>query len=387
MASCGARSAGEAAARLTLLQISDGKLLLPLDPVAALLHSPLMRWLILINSLALVLFAGAVAVMYEGALLYGLRTDRSDLPLVETDIDALSGPKHESQQPARLPVVSDETEENKPMAQTWPADLRLPLPSPRRQDVQVAEQDAPQKAPDSAELDAPELLRIATEGDFPPFNYRDENQLPAGFEIDLAEELCGRLARSCVIELFSWEELKPAIISGKADMMMAAIRIPNTPPAGIVFSDPYLVSKGRFVGPIDAQPTFFQSLSSFPHDNMHVAVQGGSAHAAFLTAAYPSLVLVLTPSFDDALSMVETGEVESAFGDNAAALYWLKDRACCRALEEPLAHPLYFGKGVGLAVREADSALLQQVNKALQQVIADGTYAILAERYFGKDIL
>ncbi len=343
--------------------------------------------------------------MYEGALLYDMTPERSDPPLVETDIDALSSPRGESQQPARLPIVSDATEENKPMVQAWPADLRLPLPSPRRQNApgqsspsqsspgqsateeKTAEQTPPQHGPDSAELDAQDVLRIATEGDFPPFNYRDEKQAPAGFEIDLAEEFCTRLVRSCVFELFSWEDLKPAIISGKADMMMAAIRIPATPPPGIVFSDPYLVSKGRFVGPIDAHPTFFQSLSSFPHDNMHVAVQGGSAHAAFLAEAYPSLVLVLTPSFEDALSLVEAGEVESAFGDNAAALYWLKDRACCRALEEPLAHPLYFGKGVGLAVREGDTALLQQVNKAMQQVIADGTYAILAERYFGEDIL
>jgi ABC-type amino acid transport substrate-binding protein len=42
---------------------------------------------------------------------------------------------------------------------------------------------------------------------------------------------------------------------------------------------------------------------------------------------------------------------------------------------------------IGIAVRQEDDALRQAINKALEEVIKDGTYAEISNKYFGADIL
>jgi ABC-type amino acid transport substrate-binding protein len=55
----------------------------------------------------------------------------------------------------------------------------------------------------SAAQDRP-VVRIATEGGFPPFNYVDANNEPQGFEVDLAKALCEAMAVTCIIVLQEW---------------------------------------------------------------------------------------------------------------------------------------------------------------------------------------
>ena len=47
---------------------------------------------------------------------------------------------------------------------------------------------------------------------------------------------------------------------------------------------------------------------------------------------------------------------------------------------------LYFGEGIGIAVRKEDQGLRWKLNRALDDIRADGTYDQLSQRYFGFDI-
>ena len=48
--------------------------------------------------------------------------------------------------------------------------------------------------------------------------------------------------------------------------------------------------------------------------------------------------------------------------------------------------PKWFGLGPGIAVRKADEKLAARIDEALTAIVADGTYAKLAQRYFAVDI-
>ena len=48
--------------------------------------------------------------------------------------------------------------------------------------------------------------------------------------------------------------------------------------------------------------------------------------------------------------------------------------------------PKYFGDGAGIAVRKGNSALVQRLNKAIDQIRADGTYKKIQDRYFNFDV-
>lgn len=346
-----------------------------LDRAGGLRHSPAMRWLFLINLLAVVLLSGAVAIVIEGTPLDAFGTvkpmpaqNADDSPDAEPSIPVTSpggeGPATAEvlQVEAATPIVEGDTSS-------------IPLPRrPRRAAVATG---APVVAP-------PILLgqlRIATEGAFAPFNFEDEKGQPAGFDIDVAWELCARLGRACIFEVRSWSALQAALIGGEVDILVSSIQIPSTAAEGIRFSDPYYGSHGRFVGPIDAA-----TGSAFPSSATQIAVQRDTVHAAYLAQTYPSIERVLTQTFEAALAMVEAGEVEGAFGDNATALRWLKAKACCLAVGKAVSAPIFFGEGIGIAVRADDDALLTAINLALAQMVSDGTHERLSRRYFAGSI-
>ena len=52
-------------------------------------------------------------------------------------------------------------------------------------------------------------ITVATEGAFPPFNYLDRKGIPAGFEMELAQEACQRIKAECEFAAFKWDDLIP----------------------------------------------------------------------------------------------------------------------------------------------------------------------------------
>jgi len=337
-----------------------------LDQRGALRHSPAMRWLFLINILAVVLLSGAVAIVLEGT---PLRSSGPALPHAGQDADVQ--PDAGGQEVSGLAEGLKEVDAVPNNGAATPVPLQAPRPT-KGEDQPEAEIPA-----------APHHLRIATEGDFAPFNFLDENGQPAGFDIDIASELCARLGRQCIFEIRAWNDLRPALINREVDVLVSSIQIPNETPGGIVFSDPYYGSRGRFVGPLDTAST---SGEAFPYSGTQIAVQRDTVHAAYLEYAYPMIERVSAETFDEALAMVEAGRVEGAFGDNARALRWLMAKVCCRVLGEPVSDPGFFGRGMGIAVREDKGELLTTINNALEQMVADGTHARLSQNYFSGSI-
>jgi len=68
-------------------------------------------------------------------------------------------------------------------------------------------------------------LRVAMEGQFPPFEELDAQGNLVGFNVDIANALCQRMQRECELQRFAWEELIPALEDGRADLILASMSI------------------------------------------------------------------------------------------------------------------------------------------------------------------
>ncbi len=367
-----------------------------LDHAQSVRHSPAMRWLLLINLLAVVLLSGAVAIVIEGTPVGTAPAPKADGAAPEP-IPTSNTASIPSEVEAGDQEVSDEAVAEVPTLESadWVAapDAPIPLPAPRAVETGEVESDTapsetmtalqPETEPRLEVQVTPLPLRVATEGDFAPFNFIDAEGKPAGFDIDVANELCRRLERECRYEVTPWAELIPALTRGEVDLVAASMRIPSNRPVGVIFSDPYYGSRGRFVASSD---TVSGEVDMVQADGSQIAVQESSLHEAYLKARYPGIELVGTRSLKVALRLVAEGRVERAFGDNAAILQWLRNETCCRVLGNPVSDETYFGEGIGLVVREEDTALLGNLNRHLQSMLEDGTSDRLSEQYFGGSI-
>ncbi|MBC8751870.1 MULTISPECIES: transporter substrate-binding domain-containing protein [Paraburkholderia] len=82
-------------------------------------------------------------------------------------------------------------------------------------------------------------VRIVTEGGFVPWNYTKPDGTLAGFEIDLARNLCDRMQVKCTITAQSFDSMIPALNAGKYDAIMDDLAVTPKREESIAFSIPY----------------------------------------------------------------------------------------------------------------------------------------------------
>mgnify|MGYP003641469535 FL=1 len=310
-----------------------------------------MRVLLFVNLLAIVIIAGALARMYEGTRLPWAddqaTTDASDLSRLNTDA---------------LP----------------PASVHTPLtpdPNPRRSN-EVASTEA-----------LPEVLIVATEGAYPPFNGRDAGGELNGYDIDMARALCERIKRTCKFTTYRWRELLPVLRRGEADVVIASMLVPAVQGKGnIVFSEPYYKTPGHFAARRDAQLGIGGVTSS---SIQSIAVQAGSTHEAFLKARFPDAKLLTVKTLDEAEAALVDRRAALLFGDRNALLNWMLrggGDGCCRMVGGDYDDPVYFALGAGVAMRDDQQALRAKINQAISDMADDGTETRIARAYFGQSI-
>ena len=59
-----------------------------------------------------------------------------------------------------------------------------------------------------------------------------------------------------------------------------------------------------------------------------------------------------------------------------------KDGKCCEFVGNDIQSEKHFGKGAGIAMRKEDADLKAAMNKALAEIVADGTYKKIDDKYF-----
>src|SRR5215510_5483189 len=123
------------------------------------------------------------------------------------------------------------------------------------------------------------VIRFLTEGDYPPFNYLDEDNVLTGFNVDIARAVCLELAAACDIQVRPWSELVGALRRGEADAIIASHAINQTMLKAVDFTDRYYYTPGRFAGlrnsgRLDITPEGLEGKK--------IAVAKGTAHEAYL---------------------------------------------------------------------------------------------------------
>jgi polar amino acid transport system substrate-binding protein len=236
-------------------------------------------------------------------------------------------------------------------------------------------------------LDRPNLtglraIRFLTGDDYPPLNFALENGTLTGFNVEIARAVCEELQIACTIQARRWDTLIDSLKAGKGDAVVASIAATAENRARIDFSQPYYQTPARFVVRKDA-PAFAATASGLKGKT--VGVVGGSSHEAYIKAFFPGAKPKPYPDVPALETALRAGEIDVAFADGLTLSVWLNDELsanCCSFLGGPYCESLYFGEGVGIAVRTDDSDLRRALNWALARLVSKGIYSELYLKYF-----
>ena len=224
-------------------------------------------------------------------------------------------------------------------------------------------------------------ITIATEGAFPPFNYLDRKGLPAGFEMELAQEACQRIKAECEFIALKWDELIPGLLEKKFDIIMSSMEVTRERRQRMGLSRRYYLSPGAFIAPkgapYDGPPSLLR--------NKRIGIQKDSMHADWADKSFRrSAQLRRYASVQEALTALANDEVDAVFGDKAQLWLWSRkpEGKCCELVGQDIKDTQTLGVGVAAGLRKEDAKLREALNKAFGEMMTDGTYKKINDKYF-----
>ena len=202
------------------------------------------------------------------------------------------------------------------------------------------------------------VVRLGTEGAYPPYNFINDAGEVDGFERELGDELCARAELTCEWVTNEWDSIIPNLVSGNYDAIIAGMSITDERKEVIDFSEAYT----------QPDPSAFMATGEVDFSNAVIAAQSSTIQASYVTGmAGATLLEFATP--DETIAAVKAGEADAVLADKA----FLEPIAASDSEVSIVGEDVLIGGGTGLGVRQSDTELRDKFTAAIQSMKADGT--------------
>ena len=230
------------------------------------------------------------------------------------------------------------------------------------------------------EKKAGDTFRVGFDHDFPPMGFVGDHGEYTGFDLELAQEVCERLELEFVPKPIAWDSKDAELESGGIDCIWNGFTM-NGREDNYTWSDPYLNNKQVFVvrenSGIDSEKDLEGKVVDVQTDS---SAQAALEDNQELTATFGNLQVI--PDYNTGFMELESGAADAVAMDIVVASYQIEKRdAAFKILDKEIAAEEY---RIGFA--KGNEALRDQVQKALEEMAADGTMAKISEKWFGEDI-
>lgn len=232
--------------------------------------------------------------------------------------------------------------------------------------------DSPVVLPD---LEGREII-VAVENAYPPFNYIGEDGEPEGWDYDAWDEICIRLNCVPVLEEWAWDGLFEAAAAGEFDVAADGITITEERAQVIQFSEPYM-EYGQSLLVLADEERFTDAESFAADEELQVAVQQGTTNEI---AAIELVGDGRVDSYEDfgvAVQALLSGDADAVVIDNVAGIGFINNNPG----QLTFAGKPFTTEFLGF-IYQPGSELVAPIDEALRSMRADGTLAVLYERWF-----
>lgn len=217
---------------------------------------------------------------------------------------------------------------------------------------------------------AQQVVRMGTEGAYPPFNFINDKKEVDGFEREVGDELCKRAQLTCEWVTTDWDSIIPNLTAGNYDTIIAGMSITEERAKVISFTQNYYPPAS----------SAYVALSADANLKGVIAAQTGTIQAGHVAESGATLVEFATP--DETIAAVRNGEADAVFADkdylapqvteSGGALVWVGEE-------------VQLGGGVGMGLRQSDTELRAKFDAAIGTMKADGSLNALIEKWFGPE--
>ena len=230
-----------------------------------------------------------------------------------------------------------------------------------------------------------EKIIVGLDDEYPPMGFKDENNQIVGFDVDLAKEATKRLGAEVEFKAIDWSSKEAELKSGRINVLWNGLDITPERQENMLFSDPYMDNRQIiFVRTGDDQGIVAETDLA----GKAVGTQAGSTAETYITSnADLQNSFKEFKTYGDYISAfmdLENGRLDAVVCDEIVGRYYIsKHPDTLQALDVTVGPVTQFG----IAFAKENTELRDKVQKAFDEIVADGTATKISEQWFSADLI
>ena len=231
---------------------------------------------------------------------------------------------------------------------------------------------------EAASADAAELttvtagkLTMSTNAAFPPYEMTTDSGDFEGIDVEVAGAIAEKLGLELQVDDMDFDAALLAAQNGKSDIVMAGVTVTDERQKVMNFSDTYAEGIQSIIVPEDSDIASADDLTG-----KAIGTQRGTTGYIYCTDDFGEDNVI---AYDDGLTAVQAlnnGQVDAVVIDNAPAKSFVEANPGLKILDTAYAQEDY-----AIGVAKGNTALLDAVNSALEELQADGTLQAIVDKY------
>lgn len=232
-------------------------------------------------------------------------------------------------------------------------------------------------------------LSVGTSGLFAPFSYYDEDgSTLIGYDLDFIAELQDLLGFTIAddsIAAMDYSALTTSVAGGKLDIALAALCATDERKEVMNFSNTYYDSGQIVTINKETSPEGITGIDSLKSGDFIVAVEKGTASHIYAQANLPADSIEVHDTITTAYESLEQGKVDALIQDQPGIAFYIKTKEGTKLEmvgEEFNQGQAPYAIAVSFKVSEKNPELIDILNKAMEELIANGTMDELKTKWF-----
>ncbi len=216
---------------------------------------------------------------------------------------------------------------------------------------------------------------VGGDHNYPPYEYLDENNEPAGYNVDLTRAIAEVMGIDVVIRLDNWDQVRQDLISGKIDALQGMVESEERKKE-FAFSPHSIVHQAVFARREGAKD--ISSLTQLRGKEL-ILQRGGIMHD-YLLKEHLDAELVLVAAHAEALRLLASGKHDYALVGNLPSLYLGRELGLSNII--PVGTP-FPGLHYGYAVKKGNDDLQALFSEGLAILKNTGRQKEIYDRWLG----
>lgn len=233
--------------------------------------------------------------------------------------------------------------------------------------------------------DAKKTLYMATNATFPPYEYYEGSDM-VGIDVEIAQAIADKLGMKLEVQDMDFNAILAAVAGGKADMGMAGLTVTPDRLEDVDFSVSYCTGIQVMIVPEGSDITSADDIVAKIEAGEDFQIGCQIATTGYIYASdtienggFGEDHVQAFPAGADAIAALMSGKIDCVIIDNEPAKAFVEQNDGLVILESE-----YVEEEYAIAFAK-DSEIADDVNKALQELIADGTVQKIIDKYINAD--